>query len=817
MLFSFLPSNPFYDVVIVTSDNQSLYIHFKNLESNLTSFIEIPGYSFNNVLGSSSFYYDEKGEQVCLVLSKDGSDYFLLEFGVGTEAHFETTNFYHHEVYSELQDSLIVLKGIKFQRFKLEKAPGSNYKISHWGDKYKLTFSEDFFTSLLDIPITKVQTDSMYIQLSEYLSGELQQEFKPSEVYEIIHFFIRNSYYDQRLFSLGNLSFKGFLGARVVGKFDADNDGHNDFLILINGKRWLYDKLICFSKHKACILWEREFVYGATSEFNLVDIDQDSRPEIIFSTTAYCNEFPIDWLSKKETGKTYISYLYILNTDGKNKKINNITRGFHTDPGLFKILFEPIYSKNKILIGWLSNGEHIDRKLITYNYMKNRIDTLDISYNNLRGISKGEAGIMVLDNPPQKLCMTLLNKELNVIEYKERAVDDYYYLTNNHSLEIENKNFNYVHPFTIFNKDLDLLYSDTRNIDTESIRCIDNKMYYVLKEDNYYHLSSTEFNINRKLSGSFMLLVLFNLLLLIGYYLIKGLLKLPLEYAKGNYLILYRIFYRLYFWRLHGNISKIYELPKHFSLKEEFALKMLEDISDDYTLIFEKYLIFFRIKVYSFKTSDEYSIIQRIAHDLKNQVLSLKLIAAQYLSDVDLDINKLKKEFFESTTDISQAALKLSKFTHINRLFLESTNILTFLEKTVAIYANHKYFHLIESRFELSHNLLIKIDINLMKIAICNLIDNSLEEISENGFVKLIALEENETLMIEISNSIENEKPELEKFTEIGFTTKTKGSGIGIPISKRIIEKHNGNLIFNYEKKIFKAVIFLNKNGKKNG
>ncbi len=97
----------------------------------------------------------------------------------------------------------------------------------------------------------------------------------------------------------------------------------------------------------------------------------------------------------------------------------------------------------------------------------------------------------------------------------------------------------------------------------------------------------------------------------------------------------------------------------------------------------------------------------------------------------------------------------------------------------------------------------IRIDPQQMKQVLINLVRNAAESIGENGTVTLCArLAEKRisdrtipVVILEISDTGQGIPPEAEKrLFDPFFTTKDHGTGLGLPIAARIIEKHQGAL-----------------------
>ncbi len=92
-------------------------------------------------------------------------------------------------------------------------------------------------------------------------------------------------------------------------------------------------------------------------------------------------------------------------------------------------------------------------------------------------------------------------------------------------------------------------------------------------------------------------------------------------------------------------------------------------------------------------------------------------------------------------------------------------------------------------------------------MVLCNLLDNALDAVDENQWVRIEAFREADHAVIRISNPARISAEELERMWKLGYSTKKNGSGLGIPIAKQIIEKHQGEMTMDYADGIFSAIL----------
>ena len=161
------------------------------------------------------------------------------------------------------------------------------------------------------------------------------------------------------------------------------------------------------------------------------------------------------------------------------------------------------------------------------------------------------------------------------------------------------------------------------------------------------------------------------------------------------------------------------------------------------------------------KDEGEYQVITKV---LKDEVSRINKIISQFLNYAKpLELQKREinsKEFFEEVYQlfIDQAKSKFIKFDLLN----------------------HKAIQ-------------IRLDPELIKQSLMNIIQNSFDAVNQNGIVTLNYNLQGKLFIIEIRDngtgiSEENKK----KIFDLYFSTKRNGNGLGLSISQKIISQHDG-------------------------
>jgi signal transduction histidine kinase len=110
-------------------------------------------------------------------------------------------------------------------------------------------------------------------------------------------------------------------------------------------------------------------------------------------------------------------------------------------------------------------------------------------------------------------------------------------------------------------------------------------------------------------------------------------------------------------------------------------------------------------------------------------------------------------------------------------------------------------------KLEDSEEAWVRADTQQIKQVLINLIHNSAESIERNGLIVLrvrpepgLAAGESTTVMVEVADNGKGIPLEVRKrLFDPFFTTKEGGTGLGLPIAARIVEKHGGELRYQTE------------------
>jgi len=200
----------------------------------------------------------------------------------------------------------------------------------------------------------------------------------------------------------------------------------------------------------------------------------------------------------------------------------------------------------------------------------------------------------------------------------------------------------------------------------------------------------------------------------------------------------------------------------------------------------------------------------KIIHEIKNPIAVCK----GYLDMIDLN-NKKKIEKYAPIikSEINRTLTLLDDYLDFSRVKIQKDiiDIIMLLEETVrSMGVLLKEKDIIFNANISEEEIYMMADYNRLKQVFVNIIKNSMESRMENSNLQIdittITSDNNIKIIIK-DNGIGMTKEELNKLGEAFYTTKANGTGIGVNLSKEIIEKHNGTLIYESQKFVGTSVI----------
>lgn len=198
--------------------------------------------------------------------------------------------------------------------------------------------------------------------------------------------------------------------------------------------------------------------------------------------------------------------------------------------------------------------------------------------------------------------------------------------------------------------------------------------------------------------------------------------------------------------------------------------------------------------------------IFKVTHEIKNPLAVIK----GYLSIFDpYDSEKCLKYKNILEIEVENALNVLKDFSSINHLDIKKNNInyydlLMEAKETILPFFNDKNIKL---NISSPRELFVNADYNRMKQVLINILKNSTEALSDNGKIDIKSyIENNKLITIIKDNGHGMDKETIDNLFTPFYSKKSFGTGLGLCLSKEIIELHNGTIKYTSKLNLYTEV-----------
>ena len=189
----------------------------------------------------------------------------------------------------------------------------------------------------------------------------------------------------------------------------------------------------------------------------------------------------------------------------------------------------------------------------------------------------------------------------------------------------------------------------------------------------------------------------------------------------------------------------------------------------------------------------------KLTHEIKNPIAVCK----GYLEMVNIENKeKLKKYLPIIKDEINRTLLVINDFSDYGKLQIDKEEVdlemlLDDIKETLEPLLKEKK---VKANFIIKEEeLYAELDYNRMKQVLINLIKNAIEAKDDERQLKITTTikKVKEEIQIKVEDTgLGISKENLEKIDKIFYTTKEHGTGIGVALSKEIVERHKGSIIY---------------------
>jgi PAS domain S-box-containing protein len=193
-----------------------------------------------------------------------------------------------------------------------------------------------------------------------------------------------------------------------------------------------------------------------------------------------------------------------------------------------------------------------------------------------------------------------------------------------------------------------------------------------------------------------------------------------------------------------------------------------------------------------------------VAHEVKNPINAIVVhleILKNKLQEVAPDAQRHMDIIGNEIRRLDRVVQTLVDFTRPVELKLARTDLRKLAEEVASLAGPEAESHKVKLEFTaLAPALPVYIDADLFKQAILNIVLNGVQAMPDGGTLKMVARKTESAAVIEISDQGHGIPKEIQdKIFNLYFTTKKAGSGIGLAMTYRVLQLHNGALEFETE------------------
>ena len=208
----------------------------------------------------------------------------------------------------------------------------------------------------------------------------------------------------------------------------------------------------------------------------------------------------------------------------------------------------------------------------------------------------------------------------------------------------------------------------------------------------------------------------------------------------------------------------------------------------------------------------------QLAHEIKNPLsiikINLKLVSEELNDLISTEISpggtdKIGRSFTRALRKITVIRKETDRLEHILDSFLQyldrtelqlvSVDVNELISDMIDFYTPQAYSHSVAIRQGLCNKPLVcRLDVDMLKQVVLNLFINAQQAMSEGGELMIRTDRQKEQAVIQINDTGGGISPDkLPHIFDAYYSSRPQGSGLGLPIAKKIVELHGGTIQVN--------------------
>ncbi|RPI68645.1 MAG: PAS domain-containing protein [Ignavibacteriales bacterium] len=189
-----------------------------------------------------------------------------------------------------------------------------------------------------------------------------------------------------------------------------------------------------------------------------------------------------------------------------------------------------------------------------------------------------------------------------------------------------------------------------------------------------------------------------------------------------------------------------------------------------------------------------------VAHEIRNPINSIGMIAQRLNLEFTPSSNKSEYEDITNVlrNEVDRINRIVSQFLNYAKpltLKLQDIDLKKFFDEIKYLFEGQAKLKNINFIIQSDESKNFRFDPDLIKQALMNIVQNALDAINKNGYLKLYYYQHIDNLVIEIKDNGRGIPGDIQRrIFDLYYTTKKEGNGLGLSIAQKIIAQHNGSI-----------------------
>jgi len=190
-----------------------------------------------------------------------------------------------------------------------------------------------------------------------------------------------------------------------------------------------------------------------------------------------------------------------------------------------------------------------------------------------------------------------------------------------------------------------------------------------------------------------------------------------------------------------------------------------------------------------------------VAHEVRNPINAIMVhleVLREKIRQIDPESRRHMDVIGNEIQRLDRVVQTLVDFTKPVELRISEIDLRRIVEDVSALASPEASRHGVTLQCDLPpESLTIKADADLIKQAVLNIAINGIQAMPDGGALQLSARREDGMVEVEVHDQGPGIPPEIrDKIFNLYFTTKKSGSGIGLAMTYRVVQLHNGTMDF---------------------